>query len=111
MATSRAIPPSSETRNQDRVATLRSIACVRTRCGAIRDLAKSDSLKHFRVNLSNMGRVVSFIQVLMDRDYATYDDVPYHSRWRHFEVGGIDRAKALKETWDSERKMRVVRLT
>lgn len=37
----------------------------------------------------------------MDRDYASYDDVPYHSRWRHFEVGGLDRTARLKAAWDS----------
>lgn len=49
-----------------------------------------------------MDEVVTFVQGLMDRDYASYDDVPYHSRWRHFEVGAIDRAGALKRAWMEE---------
>lgn len=65
-------------------------------------MARSDRLNHFRVNADNMDKVVTFVLGLMDRDYATYDDVPYHSRWRHFEVGGVDRAKALRDTWDTE---------
>lgn len=91
---------SSERSN--RVAKLRSLECIRTQCGKVRELSRSDNLNHFKVNLNNMNKVVTFVQELMDRDYATYDDVPYHSRWRHFEVGGVDRAKMLKDTWDSQ---------
>lgn len=40
----------------------------------------------------------------MDRDYASYDDVPYHSRWRHFEAGGLNRTKRLKTAWDGGEK-------
>lgn len=40
---------------------------------------------------------------LMDRDYASYDDVPYHSRWRHFEAGGLDRTARLKSAWDGSK--------
>lgn len=85
----------------DRVATLRSLACVRGRCSTIFEAAKADKLAHFRLNLSNMPAVVTFVQELMDRDYATYDDVPYHSRWRHFEVGNIDRTARLKARWNT----------
>jgi Protein of unknown function (DUF1688) len=35
------------------------------------------------------------IQELMDADYPSYDAVPFHSRWRHFEAGGIDRVTPL----------------
>ena len=83
----------------DRVATLRSLACIRSRCNLIFDAAKSDRLAHFRVNLSKMPDVVDFVQSLMDRDYASYDDVPYHARWRHFEAGGVDRTAVLKKEW------------
>lgn len=43
------------------------------------------------------------VQGLMDRDYASYDDVPYHSRWRHFEAGGLDRTARLKTAWDGSK--------
>lgn len=87
----------------DRVAALRSLACIRARCGVILEAAKSDSLSHFRVNLAKMDDVVTFVQGLMHRDYASYDDVPYHSRWRHFEAGAVDRTAGLKERWESSK--------
>lgn len=40
---------------------------------------------------------------LMDRDYSSYDDVPYHSRWRHFEAGGLDRTARLTAAWDGSK--------
>ena len=83
----------------DRVATLRSLPCIRARCGMILEAAKSDRLEHFRVNTSKMDDVVDFVKDLMDRDYASYDAVPYHSRWRQFEAGGIDRTAGLKKCW------------
>lgn len=83
----------------DSVATLRSLPCIRTRCGIIFDAAKSDRLKHFRVKPAKMDDVVKFVKDLMDKDYNSYDDVPYHSRWRHFEAGAIDRTAGLKKRW------------
>ncbi len=43
------------------------------------------------------------------------DTVPFHSRWRHFEAGGVDRVKALVEgAWSSvdpiERARRMIDL-
>ncbi|CAN0018382.1 unnamed protein product [Ectocarpus sp. 4 AP-2014] len=87
----------------ERVATLRSLACIRERCGVIFDAAKSDTLAHFRLDLSKMDDVATFVQGLMDRDYSSYDDVPYHSRWRHFEAGGLDRTARLTAAWDGSK--------
>ncbi|CAM9784869.1 unnamed protein product, partial [Choristocarpus tenellus] len=81
------------------VKTLRNLECIRSRCRAIHDAAKSDRLNHFRVNPSKLDTVATFVQNLMDKDYPSYEDVPYHSRWRHFEVGGLDRIKDLRVTW------------
>lgn len=83
----------------DSVATLRSLPCIRRRCQGILEAAREDRLKHFRVNEAKMDDVVAYVRQLMDKDYDSYDDVPYHSRWRHFEVGEVDRTAALKQRW------------
>lgn len=46
----------------ERVAMLRSLACIRERCGVIFDAAKSDKLTHFRLDLSKMNDVATFVQ-------------------------------------------------
>eukprot|EP00903_Cladosiphon_okamuranus_P015737 g14525.t1 len=87
----------------ERVAALRSLPYIRKRCGQVFEAAKSDKLNHFRMDLSKLDEVSAFVQGLMDRDYASYDDVPYHSRWRHFEAGGLDRTARLKTAWDGSK--------
>lgn len=84
------------------VEALRSLACIRKRCSLIRDAARSDQLQHFRVNESKMNDVVTFVQDIIDRDYPSFDDVPFHSRFRQFEAGGIDRVGGLVAEWDCD---------
>jgi Protein of unknown function (DUF1688) len=33
----------------------------------------------------------------MEKDYPDVSAVPFHSRWRHFEAGGIDRVTPMTE--------------
>ena len=40
-----------------------------------------------------------FAITLDRRDYKSFDEVPGHSRWRHFEAGGLDRVKPLVQNW------------
>ncbi len=35
----------------------------------------------------------------MESTYASPNDVPGHSRLRHFEIGGIDRIATLRGEW------------
>ncbi|KAG5191911.1 hypothetical protein JKP88DRAFT_261810 [Tribonema minus] len=81
------------------VATLRTLQCVRERCNAILALAKADKLKHFKLNEAKIDAVADFVKGLMDKDYPSYDAVPFHSRLRHFEAGGIDRVTPLTNSW------------
>lgn len=99
------------------VATLRSLECVRIRCHSLLQTAKlengGDGLPHFTVNPAKLDSVVDFVQALMDRDYPNYDTVPFHSRWRHFEAGGINRIEAVTASWfcdDREKARRLVDL-
>lgn len=46
----------------ERVATLRSLACIRARCGVVFEAAKSDKLEHFRLHLSKLDEVATFVQ-------------------------------------------------
>lgn len=44
------------------VATLRSLACIRSRCKVVYEAAKSDQLAHFRLDLSKLDDVATFVQ-------------------------------------------------
>ena len=67
--------------------SLLSAAAVRER--AQRMLALGDRLPNFRVDLSRLDHTA---QLVIDTTRAAYPtlDVPFHSRWRHFDIDGFD---------------------
>jgi hypothetical protein len=66
---------------------LLSAAAVRER--AHKMLSLGDSLPNFRVDL---GKLEATAQLVIDITRAAYPtlDVPFHSRWRHFDIDGFD---------------------
>lgn len=68
---------------------LRSPQAIRDRCGQLFDLACQDKLQHFRCHLDRLDAVADFVLDVMQTQYPD-GNVPFHSRWRHFEVGEID---------------------
>jgi len=73
---------------------LRSTAAIRDRCGQLFALAEADRLEHFRLDLSQLDAVANYVLEVMRSNYPTLQ-VPFHSRWRHFEAGGIPRPEWL----------------
>ncbi|MSP87584.1 MAG: DUF1688 family protein [Alphaproteobacteria bacterium] len=53
-------------------------------------LAEQNKLDHFAYRADKLDIAAATVAEEIRRNYPTLD-VPYHSRWRHFEVGGIDR--------------------
>jgi len=76
------------------VAYLRTTAAIRERCSQIFDLAVADKLEHFAVSLERLPACVGYVAKVIREEYPKLD-IPYHSRWRHFDVGGIHRAENL----------------
>ena len=70
---------------------LRSTQAIRERCGYLFELANQDQLHHFRCDLSQLDRVADYVIAVMQKAYPDLN-VPFHSRWRHFEAGGVNRA-------------------
>ncbi|MFO1218446.1 MAG: URC4/urg3 family protein [Burkholderiaceae bacterium] len=76
------------------VQRLRAPATIRERCARITEaVARGESL-HFRVDRSRLDEVAARVATLTR---ARFPDlaIPYHSRWRHFEAGGVDRKAEL----------------
>ena len=77
------------------VAYLRTPQAIRERAGAVLARGLDDGLHHFRIDLTRLtpaaDRVASITR-------ARFPDlhVPVHSRWRHFDVGGCNRAAELE---------------
>jgi hypothetical protein len=75
-------------------AALLSAAAVRERCEIVFAAAELGETPHFRLVLERLDEVVERVVAITRRRYPDLA-VPYHSRWRHFSVGGLDRAALL----------------
>ena len=93
---------------------LLSSVAIRERAGQILHLARTDSLEHFSLDEQKLPILV---QALIDEIHQNYPDhaIPYHSRWRHFDVGGVNRLDSLdtslKALSSLERCMAKIELT
>lgn len=70
---------------------LLSAAAVRERCLIVFAAAERGGTRHFRLQLDRLEDAVERVAAVTRRRYPDLD-VPFHSRWRHFSVGGVDRA-------------------
>lgn len=76
------------------VHTLRSPGTVRDRCASIAQAVSDGRSAHFHIDRTQLASVASRVAKLTRERYPTLE-IPYHSRWRHFEVGGVDRRAEL----------------
>lgn len=81
----------------DAVARLRSPEAIRERCGEILARAETDSLAHFRLHRERLDAATDYVMATIENNYPDFE-IPFHSRWRHFEVGGVDRWDTLAAT-------------
>jgi Protein of unknown function (DUF1688) len=78
----------------DAIAYLRSPVAIRERCQQVLELAYANRLRHFAYHPEKLPEVAAYVAEVT-RDAYPNLDVPFHSRWRHFDVGGIDRVAQL----------------
>lgn len=76
------------------IRVLRTPATIRERCAAIAVAVESGESRHFRIDRSKFPVVAERVARLTKTRYPDLQ-VPYHSRWRHFEAGGDDRKDEL----------------
>lgn len=75
---------------------LRSTQAIRDRCGALLQLCLQDQLTHFGCDLNQLDRVADYVIEQIHQSYPDWQ-IPFHSRWRHFQAGGVDRLSSLSE--------------
>ena len=69
---------------------------------AIRDKAQKiydlslEGKTNFQVNEDKLPEVSKYVLEVIHSNYPTLT-IPFHSRWGHFNVGGVDRVKKLLE--------------
>ncbi len=77
------------------VAYLQSARAVRDRSRALFALAEQDQLQHFRYHPEALPAAATYVLDVMQQQYPD-GNVPFHSRWRHFEVEGRSRLDLLE---------------
>ena len=71
-------------------ARLLSAAAVREHCEEIFAYVKAGNSPHFVWHAEKLSATAAYVADVIRERYADLQ-VPYHSRWRHFEAGGVDR--------------------
>jgi hypothetical protein len=76
------------------IAYLRSPVAIRERCGQLWALVNEGESEYFACDLTQLGRVADYVIGVMREEYPQME-IPFHSRWRHFEAGGVSRLARL----------------
>lgn len=80
--------------DQQTIAYLRTPAAIRERCDRMFKLACDRQLNYFRCDLSKLDTTADYVIEVMGENYPDLN-IPFHSRWRHFEVGDSSRLAEL----------------
>jgi len=99
------MPPSAES---VAVARLRSPGAIRARCREILAQADAGELTHFRLERERLDATVDFVLATIEAHYPDLD-IPFHSRWRHFQIDGIDRWASLAATLPDDSRESIAR--
>lgn len=76
--------------------SLLSAKAVRARAGQMLDIGLAGGLSHFTIDLDRMDGVADAVLAVTRKAYPTLD-IPFHARWRHFVLGGVDRWARLAD--------------
>jgi hypothetical protein len=77
------------------VAYLQTPGAIRDRSQILFDLACQQQLDHFAVDLAKLPAAADYVLQVIRSHYPDLE-VPFHSRWRHFEVNGESRLGLLE---------------
>ena len=76
-------------------AQLRTTVAVRERCGQLLARARDGHSDWFTLDEGGLRDAADFVAELTRRRFSRLRDIPFHSRWRHFEAGGVNRKGQL----------------
>lgn len=91
------------------VKQLYKIDSVRHICGTIFDMAKEGKTKYFNLDLSKIPETSKFVAETIKKNYPDFN-IPYHSRWRHFENLPGEPLETITNTWHCSKREYVRRL-
>lgn len=81
---------------EQKIAWLRNPKTIKSQCQKIYQRTLEGNSDYFSVNLDKM-QTCQDILIRMIKSYPDFDAIPFHSRWRHFEVCDIDRVGQFRQ--------------
>ena len=93
-------------RPESAAAALLSAEAVRERCHEMLAAGERDALPYFTLDMARLAGVADYVAGEVRRNYPMLE-IPFHSRWRHFEAGGIDRITPLLGSIDGSERPRI----
>jgi hypothetical protein len=79
---------------KDPLAAMREPSTIRARCAAVTRAVEQGRSGHFKLDRSALPALAQRVAALTRERFPDLK-IPYHSRWRHFEAGGVDRKGEL----------------
>jgi len=70
---------------------LQTTAAIRARAGEVYKAAKRKELAHFHLNEGALADVAERVIAVTRKAYPDIRAIPYHGRYRHFDVGAVPR--------------------
>jgi hypothetical protein len=80
------------------IARLRAPATIRERAEMVLRHVEDGQSPHFALDADGLENAVRLTLAVIHERFPDPRKVPFHARWRHFEVGGRDRWAALADT-------------
>jgi Protein of unknown function (DUF1688) len=74
---------------------LRTTSAIRERCGQLLERARRGESAWWSVNDDRIGEAAHAVSQATRERFPRLH-IPFHSRWRHFEAGGVDRKAELE---------------
>lgn len=90
--------------DSDPVAILRDPATIRARAHTLLGIGKGGGLRHFSVDMNQLGPVADFVATVIRDNYPDLK-IPYHGRWRHFSYGEVDRWRDMQGRFSNTEEM------
>ncbi len=98
------VPPALTSSAPSAVALLRSPHTIRTRCRRVLEAGLAGALAHFAVDMGRLDEAARFTAEVTRRRYPSLQ-IPAHSRFAHFDAGGVARLAELKRALAHEAPM------
>jgi Protein of unknown function (DUF1688) len=76
---------------------LQTPRAIRERCELILALGRAEQLQHWQLDESKLSDVATRVLTVTRDVYADLARIPYHGRYRHFDVGGVPRLQAFSD--------------